>query len=433
MPTGSLPTTETNGQPCIVALDMGYGHLRAAAALADACGAPVLHADRPPLAGADEQRTWARARIAYEWLSRRAAGPAGGFGARWVLERLTDIPELRDGVDLSASNLAAQFLDRRVREGLGAGLVTHLRATGAPLVATFYAPAVAADRAGAERVHCVVTDSDVNRVWVPHDPRASRINFLVPTERTALRLRAYGVAAERVRVTGFPLPPELLGGPDLPVLRRHVAERLARLDPSGRFRAEHSREIDAELPPAGGDRKTRTPLTIAFAVGGAGAQSRIARDLVPALRPSLLTGEIRLVLVAGTRNEIAARFRAWTASAGVADAVEIVHEPTFDAYLRRFHAVLASTDVLWTKPSEMTFYGALGLPLVLAPPLGTHERRNREWATQVGVGIDPPRTRDAARALLALRDDGTLAHAAWAGFRGMPAGGTYRILDAVRG
>ena len=38
--------------------------------------------------------------------------------------------------------------------------------------------------------------------------------------------------------------------------------------------------------------------------------------------------------------------------------------------------------MLWTKPSEMTFYAALGIPLILAPPLGAHERYNRRWALE---------------------------------------------------
>ena len=36
-------------RPVVAAIDMGYGHLRAAAPLADALGVPMLQMDLPPL------------------------------------------------------------------------------------------------------------------------------------------------------------------------------------------------------------------------------------------------------------------------------------------------------------------------------------------------------------------------------------------------
>src|SRR5512133_1131606 len=64
-----------DAKPAVVAVDMGYGHLRAATALADAIGAEVLHVDRPPVAGPDEERLWRRARRAYEAVSRLSQIP----------------------------------------------------------------------------------------------------------------------------------------------------------------------------------------------------------------------------------------------------------------------------------------------------------------------------------------------------------------------
>ena len=46
--------------------------------------------------------------------------------------------------------------------------------------------------------------------------------------------------------------------------------------------------------------------------------------------------------------------------------VEVLQEPDFDSYYEAMNALLARTDVLWTKPSELTFYAALGLPIVRA-------------------------------------------------------------------
>jgi hypothetical protein len=409
--------------PVVTALDMGYGHLRAASAIASACGSAVVDADRPPIATEHEAATWARTRRWYEALTR-AAGHWYAPGARWLLDTITAIPPLEPPRDLSAPTAGTKFLARMIDRGLGSGLATRLVESGDPLVSTFYAPAIAADAHGAERVHLVVTDSDVNRVWVPADPRRSRITYFAPSEIAAARLRSYGAPAERVIVTGFPLPHELAADG---VAERAFAARVARLDPKGTFRASLSREDRATL----GDAAASGPPTVVFAVGGAGAQAGDARHLLAALREPLRRGEVRLVLVAGTRPRVAADFERWIAAAGVAGAVRVLFERDFASYYRSFNETLRDADVLWTKPSELTFYGALGLPLCLARPLGVHERRNREWAVGLGAAIDAGDSRATAARLPSLLADGTLAAAAWAGFTRMPRSGTARILEAV--
>jgi hypothetical protein len=142
---------------------------------------------------------------------------------------------------------------------------------------------------------------------------------------------------------------------------------------------------------------------------------------------------MRVALVAGVRPEVATQFEEALRLAGL-DAqlgrgVEILLEPDHDRYFQRFHALLAETDVLWTKPSEMTFFGALGLPLVLAPPVGAHEDYNRRWAVEAGVGLMPRDARFAAEWIGDWIADGTLAAAAWSGFRRLPKRGLYRILS----
>jgi hypothetical protein len=54
----------------------------------------------------------------------------------------------------------------------------------------------------------------------------------------------------------------------------------------------------------------------------------------------------------------------------------------FFTYYRQLNQLLADSDVLWTKPSELSFYAGLGVPLVLAKPVGAHERyilREQGW------------------------------------------------------
>jgi hypothetical protein len=89
--------------------------------------------------------------------------------------------------------------------------------------------------------------------------------------------------------------------------------------------------------------------------------------------------------------------------------------------------VLAETDALWTKPSELTFFAALGLPLILSPPVGEHERLNARWASEHGAALAQHDPRAAASWLGDWLSDGTLAHTAWNGFRALPKLGLYEI------
>jgi hypothetical protein len=421
-------------KPLVVAVEMGYGHLRAAAPVADALGTEVLQVDRAPLVAPGEERIWSRVRRSYELVSRLSQLPAVGAPLRWILDSVTDIPRLHPKRDLSAPTRGVLALERLVRRDLGEGLVAHLRATGAPLLTTFYSPAIVADRAGCEAIFCVVTDTDLNRIWAPVDPARTRIRYLVPTRRAARRLRSYGVPEERITFTGFPLPDELVGGPSLPVLKRQLAARIVRLDPSGEFRRSMPEELAhflGALPP---DEEAQPPR-IVFAVGGAGAQAEIAAAALPGFRRGLEEGLLRVTLVAGVRPDVDARFRETVRRAALepllGGPLEILRAPTFGEYYARFNELLATTDVLWTKPSELVFYGALGIPLVLAPPLGVHEWYNRRWARESGAGLKQREARFAAEWISDGLADGVLAAAAWAGYMRLPKFGLYRVLEAL--
>jgi UDP-N-acetylglucosamine:LPS N-acetylglucosamine transferase len=423
------------GRPLVTAVEMGYGHLRAARALAAAIGDEVLLADRPPLVAADEERLWRISRRFYEITSRASQLPWVGSLFGPLLESVTAIPHLHPQRDLSAPSFQARSLDRLVRKGLCRGLVERVRATGRPLVSTFFTPALAADRSTDLPVYCVVTDVDVSRAWVPLEPRRTRIVYLTPTRRAVHRLAAYGVPEAQIEFTGFPLPDELLGGPELPALEQNLAARLARLDRKGIFREQTRREIRHFLPQAPGTGDLLPPL-LTFTVGGAGAQAGIARPLLRALAPLLDEGRLRLCLVAGVRREIAVQFERWAGEAGcgrhLGGALTVLFAESLADYFPRFNALLADTDVLWTKPSEMTFYGALGLPLILAPPVGVHEHYNRRWAIENGVGLKQRDPRHAGYWLREWLNEGTLAAAAWSGFVRLPKFGLYQILDRLR-
>ncbi|HYR17857.1 MAG TPA: hypothetical protein VEQ15_00100, partial [Myxococcales bacterium] len=154
--------------PVVAAIDMGYGHLRAAAPLADALGVPMLRMDLPPLGDARDAWFWWRTRAVYEPLTRWSQAGLVGAPMRALLGRITAIPE--SGGDFSGPTPGTRWMERAARGGAGRALADHLRRVGVPLLSTFYAAPILAELHGAERLHCVVTDADVNRVWAPPDP-----------------------------------------------------------------------------------------------------------------------------------------------------------------------------------------------------------------------------------------------------------------------
>lgn len=414
---------------------MGYGHLRAARPLADLLGTGITHVDQLPVAEEDEQRLWHRSRRLYEITSRASQLPVVGAPVRSLLDRLTAIPHLYPIRDLSAPTLQVHSLHRLITRGLGKGLIDQLEATGAPLLATFFAPALAADHHGCDQVYLVVTDSDINRAWVPLRPETSRIVYLAPSQRAVQRLRSYGIARERIEMTGFPLPPELLGGMDVPVARRNLAARLVRLDPKRAFRSQARDEIQAFLGVRLPEDQEGVPPLATYTVGGAGAQTELARRLLKSLKPVIEENRLRLCLSAGVRQEVADRFTGWIRETGLEGhpGVTLLCEQDFDSYYAAFNRLLAETDILWTKPSEMTFYGALGLPLVLSRPVGVHEGYNRRWAIENGAGLKQRSPDYAGYWIREWLAEGTLAAAAWFGFLRLPKFGVYHILERLNG
>ncbi len=392
----------------VATVTMGYGHLRAARALADHLGAELVEVDRAPWAGRAEQRWWRAARRTYEALSRASQLPVAGRPFLALLDRVT----ATGAGEPRRPPPSVRFLRRRVERGLGAAMVERLERTGRRLVTTFYVPAVVADhhRLPAD---CVVTDTDLHRIWVPAEPSDSRIRYLAPSGAAVDRLGSYGVAPDRVVATGFPLPDSLAGAGTADAVQALRRERIGRA------------------------RRGDGPLHLTFAVGGAGAQARRAHGLLRALRPQLRATRLRVTLVAGTRGELARRFRRWAreeAPEGYRDGVvEVLEGRDFGAYYERFNRLLATTDLLWTKPGELVFYAALGLPLLLDRPVGRHEHANLRWAVGAGAAARAPAPEAAAAWLGQALADGALDAMAEAGFEGLPRDGARRIAEVVRG
>jgi len=100
-------------------------------------------------------------------------------------------------------------------------------------------------------------------------------------------------------------------------------------------------------------------------------------------------------------------------------------------YFQKFNKILHNTDILWTKPSELVFYAGLGIPILLAPCIGSQEETNKRWLLQVGAGVEQMDPELAHDWLLDFIDEGVFAEAAMQGFIEIKKDGAQNIIDLV--
>jgi len=419
----------------VVTADMGLGHQRAAHALGYLAEDGVLVAGSPEATDAQEARFWRRLTWSYEVLSRAKGVPLVGGALFGALDHLLRIPPFYPLRDLSHPSPNNYMVDQLIRQGLGRSLLERFRSRPLPIISTFYAPALVADHAHVEKNYTVICDADLNRVWVASDAKKSRIRYFAPCGRVMRRLRQYGVPDERIFITGFTLPPENIGGPGMETLKADLLARLGRLDPQGRFTAVFGstvRELLGARPePSGGKER----VTVTFAVGGAGAQVDIGMILVHSLKQGILDRRFRLVLVAGVNRVVEKVFREFVARCGLesalGDGVLILREESKPAYFDRFNALMRETDILWTKPSELSFYSALGIPIVMAPSIGSQEDKNQRWLTDKGCVLPQYTPSLALEWLTDMLRDGVLAEKAFNGFIKNRKLGVYKIEEVL--
>ena len=403
----------------VVSAEMGYGHERAAHALAN-LAQEVLVAGAPAVTDPDEARFWRQLTWSYEVLSRTRNLPLLGLALFGALDALLRIPPFYPLRDLSHPSINNYIVDHLIQQGLGRTLLERLRRLPLPMISTFYAPSLVADHRYSNGIYSVICDSDLNRVWVASKPKESQIRYFAPCGRAMRRLRQYGVPDDHIFITGFPLSEENIGGPHMKTLKADLLARLARLDPRGRFTKVYgstarellgSRPEPAEIPER---------VTLTFAVGGAGAQVEIGMMLAKSLKPAILNRRLRLILVAGVHRLVENAFLDFTEQIGLGtalgDGLLIERQDSKPAYFDRFNALMRETDILWTKPSELTFYSALGLPIVMAPPIGSQESKNQRWLTDKGCAVPQYAPHAALEWLLDLLEDGVFAEKALSGF-----------------
>jgi hypothetical protein len=420
----------------IVSADMGFGHQRAAHGLSHlAQGGGVLMAGSPEVTDPDEVKFWHRLTSSYEFISRTKSIPVVGGGLFRLLDSLLAIPPFYPLRDLSNPSPNNYMVEHLIRKGLGRSLLARVRTVDLPMIGTFYVPCLAADLLLENAVYSVICDADLNRVWVASKPEASRIQYFAPCGRAMRRLREYGVPDERIFITGFTLPRENVGGPGMETLKADLLARLGRLDPRGRFSSVFGPAVSALLGATPEPTNGRERVTVAFAVGGAGAQVDIGLTLTRALKPGILDGRFRLILIAGVNRIVERVFREFAARTGLEAAlgsgVLIVREDSKAAYFDRFNVLMRETDILWTKPSELSFYSALGIPIVMAPSIGSQENKNSRWLADKGCALPQYTPLLALEWLTDMLEDGVFAERTFNGFVRNRKLGVYKIEEVL--
>jgi hypothetical protein len=423
----------------VISVDMGYGHQRAAYPLKNIAFERIITANSDKIISVKDRNIWENSRNFYEAVSRIKKIPLIGPVIFGLYDQLQQISPFFPFRDQSKPNFGTIRVKKAIEKGFGRSLVEYISKKDIPVITTHPFPALMFDYNNKE-VYSIVTDTDINRVWVPSNPKKSKITYFAPCKHVVLRLKQYGVPDERIVETGFPLPKENIGYNDA-IIKKDMLPRLVNLDPNGvffekykgllieKFDLKKNQKFDVDSL-----KKFKThPLTMTCAIGGAGAQKEVAMDLVKSLSEKIKSGEIKINIIAGIKLDLKMYFENAIKAAGLWEYLEkdinIIFALDKKTLFATTNNILRTTDVLWTKPSEMSFYTALGLPIIIAPPIGAHENYNKEWLEHIGSGFVQQDTKFAKDWLYYWIQDGRLADAAIQGFIDAPRHGTYNIEE----
>ncbi len=432
--------SKSSAKAWIIAADMGYGHQRAAFPLRQLGSGKIINANNYPGIPANDRKIWQDSRKFYEFISRFKKVPVVGGAAFSFYDKLQAIPQFYPRRDLSKPTLQIREIEHLIKKKKwGKHLIDKLEKNPLPIVTSFFVPALMADIFNYPNdIYCLITDTDISRAWVAAHPSASKIKYFAPNYRVVERLRLYGVPADRIFLTGFPLPKDNIGhNSHLEIVDEDLKHRMKNLDPKGKYWEQYSAVFKKYVKCKSLPRKSNHPLTLTFAVGGAGAQRDLAVTILYSLRHKIKQGRIRLIMVAGIHNDVYRFFKKAVMTSGLRQelgkGVVIIHAPNKYLYFNKFNKILRTTDILWTKPSELSFYVALGIPLIMSEPIGSQEEFNRLWVDTIGAGMDQLEPEFTEQWLFDLLDSGWLAEAAMEGFVEAPKYGTYNIEKIITG
>ena len=424
----------------VISVNMGYGHQRTAYPLRDlAFKGEIINANSYQGIPEKDRKIWEGTRRFYEFISNFSRIPLVGKTAFSIYDKFQKILGFYPKRDLSQPNFNLKQIYSFFKKDWGKDLIEKLKITPLPLITTFFPPAFMAEFFNYPGdIFCVVCDADISRTWVSLNPSQSKIKYFAPTERVVERLKLYGVKEENIFLTGYPLPIKNItanppvGG--LEILKEDLKNRLINLDPKKRYFEKYKILIEENLGKL--PENFSHPLTIMFSVGGAGAQKEIGIKTIKSLAVEIWAGEVKVILVCGIREKVKEYFekeinKIYRGRTPVNSGVEILFGTDIEDYFQKFNQALRKIDILWTKPSELSFYSALGLPIIIAPAIGSQEEFNMRWLLKSGFGVLQENPRYTRQWLFDWLNRGYLAEAAMEGFVEGEKLGIFKISQII--
>lgn len=429
----------------LVTVDMGYGHQRTSYSLRHlAFDDKVIIANRYKGIPLRDQQLWEGSRRFYEFITNLKKIPLIGDFSFSVYDKLQKIIGFYPKRDLSKTTIVLKNIFSLFQRGWGKHLIEELKFSpysrvnkngkAAPFVSSFFIPAFMAeffDYPG--DICCIICDADISRSWVSLDPPKSRIKYFAPDDWVSNRLKLYGVKEENIFLTGYPLPLENIGTSKMEILKEDLRNRILNLDPHKKYLDKYNVIIKRYLKKL--PKKSDHVLTLMFSVGGAGAQKEIGIQIIKSLTQRIKLREIKVILVAGIKKEIKEYFYQNVKRLNLEDSldkgIEIIFGKGIEDYFLKFNQALRKTDILWTKPSELSFYTALGLPVIIAPPIGSQEEFNKRWLLHLGSGMIQENPEYTNQWLFDFLKSGYFAEAAMQGFVEAEKLGTFKIEKII--
>ncbi|MDA1337395.1 MAG: hypothetical protein O3C23_01380 [bacterium] len=418
----------------IVAVDMGYGHQRPAFALRNiAFGGKIITANDYPGIPELDRTIWNQTRRVYEFISKFKKVPVLGDIVFSLMDRVQEIkPFYPKERPLQPAGLQLRSIYGLIEnKEWGRHLIEKLDEDPVPMICTFPVPAFMAEHWKYRGdIYLLVTDSDAARAWVPLFVKETKIHYLAPSQLVQERLVQYGILKEKITLTGFPLPEEFISKEGFLQTKEDLRRRLVRLDQKKKYVSKYADVVRAYLGKV--PTKPDGAPIITFAVGGAGAQQSLGKRIIQYLAPLLKEEKVKLCMVAATHRDAAQGFTKVAKEQGLSKKeVEVVFCKTKDEYFKKFTEVLRKTDILWTKPSELSFYAALGIPLLLSPPIGSQEVQNQKWLVRLGVAVLQLKVEYAHEWIADFLNQGLFAEAAMQGFVEMERNGVKNIMNVI--
>ena len=417
----------------LVVVDMGYGHQRAAYPLLSWSFEGNINLNDYDGSSEKERAYWLNSSKMYEKISYFKKIPFLGRFVFDIMDYFQRIQDFYPKRSLKKITLQQKMFFKAVKNGVGKKLIEKLNDKPLPFVTSFFVAAYSAEYYNYKGpIYCIICDADISRAWAPINPSQSRIVYFASTERVKNRLMMYGVGREKIVVTGFPLPTENIGE-NKEDLKKDFAKRLSYLDPKQKIIDIYSSLLKQhDIIISENESKDRL-LTLTFSVGGAGAQRELGALILKKLKTDILKGKIKLYLVAGVREDVNKYFINSIEILGLKDNknVNIIYHSQKIEYFRLFNECLRNTDILWTKPSELSFYTGLAIPIIMSDPVGSQEKFNRNWLLELGAGLDSLNPEYVDEWLFDWLDNGVLARAALNAYLLSPKNGTENIIKEV--